>query len=77
MKANAQWWYLSFASTDQFLGATAVMGSDEMDAISNSIQLGLNPGGEVLAIPLDDEVPTELRNALITSKSELENIGYG
>src|SRR3990167_2543853 len=59
-------WYLSFADPmlprgTQFLGATVIEGWDIVSAASNAYLLGINPGGEVMGIPIpldpqDDKV---------------------
>lgn len=52
-------YYLSFCDPakptgEQFMGATIVDGTCEMDAVSISHQLGLNPGGEVAIVSLEE-----------------------
>ena len=51
-----KWFYLSFASEDSFLGACVVRAESVAGAITKSHLLGINPGGEVLAIesPMGD-----------------------
>ena len=48
------WFYISFATDEEFLGATVVEGGDAQDAFFEATLKGLNPGGEaaILEIPL-------------------------
>lgn len=48
------WWWLSFAGP-HFLGCATVQGADEMSAILHARALGIDPGGDVMAL----ESPTE------------------
>lgn len=41
------WFYLSFATDDEFLGGLYVEGADGEHALVTASILGLNPGGEV------------------------------
>lgn len=45
------WWYLSFAD-GKFLGAVIIRGADLEHAIKEAWRLKLNPGGEVLGMPI-------------------------
>ncbi len=68
-------WYLSFASK-KFLGAAFVEADTMMEAIGKAHALGINPGGEVLAMPPTDgtaKVPTKYRHRLL-SKAVLDQI---
>jgi hypothetical protein len=54
------WWWLSFADGDGFLGAALVAARDFVDAVDVTHRLGINPGGEVLGtemplMPVDAE----------------------
>lgn len=76
------WWWLSFADGkrprgDQFLGACLVQASDGIDAVRTTHRMGLNPGGEVLFLPVEsakvDRVPERYRNRLLT-RAECEQM---
>ena len=70
-----RWWYLSFVD-DIFLGAVVVRASDAIDAIKEAHALKINPGGEVLAMQVEDESglpPSEFRERLL-SKAEVMQI---
>lgn len=69
-----QLYWLSFASDKGNLGICIISGSSLKDAIKQSSLNGLNPGGEVLGIPIppDDEknIPKSIINKLF-SKEEI------
>jgi hypothetical protein len=53
----ATWFYFSFCDTDkpegtQFLGALILKGSGWGSALEGASILGLNPGGEVMSLPI-------------------------
>lgn len=54
----------------QFLGAALVLGATLADAVTASWELGCNPGGAVMAVPLPDgaEPGPEFCNRLLTRK---------
>jgi hypothetical protein len=78
MSKEMQWFWLSFrdVDTDTNLGVTIVEGGGVMEATLNAMRLDANPGGEVLAYPLEPEhLPAEyLRNRLL-SERELAEAG--
>lgn len=54
------WWWLSFIDPERpegtrFLGVCIVQGATGMAAVSRSHDLGVNPGGQVMMVPVDDE----------------------
>ncbi len=51
-------WYLSFATDEEFLGATVVKAVTAEGAVDETITRGLNPGGEIAMI----EVPRGSEN---------------
>lgn len=48
------WYWLSFSDDGPagFLGAAVVRGRDIISAVREARRLGINPGGEVLALPM-------------------------
>ena len=74
------WWYLSFATEEEFLGGLYLEASGPVEACMIAGLLGLNPGGEVLAWPVTPEkleqfaqnVPDEKRYRLLT-KEEVDS----
>ena len=64
-------YYLSFCDItlpdgQQFLGATVVEADDEKGAVERTVELGINPGGEIAMKELDgletiDQLPPEGR----------------
>lgn len=78
MSKEPQWFWLSFrdVDTDTNLGVTIVEGGGVMEATLNAMRHDANPGGEVLAYPLEPEhLPAEhLRNRLL-SEADLEQAG--
>jgi len=50
--------YCSFASDDRCLGVVILEGAfDPLQAARRAHALGVNPGGELLAVPCNDEEP--------------------
>jgi hypothetical protein len=76
-----QWFWLSFADPNkppgsQFLGVAIVQGGGMGEAIQNAWTMGINPGGEVQAIPIPEEhVPDEQYRRRLMPKKELEEAG--
>ncbi len=66
-------WYLSFVDekTGKFLGVIVTPAENFIKALIKSYKFG-NPGGQILAEPILDTFPLELRNRLL-SREELEN----
>jgi hypothetical protein len=66
------WWYLSFADDPGFLGACIVQAQDQLAAVSVAHNLRINPGGQVLMLPMNDtllaEYPMADRNRLLTAQ---------
>ena len=64
------WFYLSFATEYEFLGATIVWAHGLLTAVERASDLGINPGGEVMCclIPRRNlrRVPADLRNRLLS-----------
>ena len=65
------WFYLSFASATEFLGACVVEATDSLDAPLVAHARGCNPGGEVLILPTPDNKPGHLEPYKLLSKAEL------
>jgi hypothetical protein len=69
------WWWLSFCDTskpaDGFAGACSVEGSTLDDAVRRATDLGINPGGEVLGLPIHPSsiamTPASWRRRLLTT----------
>ncbi len=68
-KQPAQWWYMSFAA-GKFLGACVVWERGVTLAIRKAHQLGCNPGGQVMSLPIGTDTPILPVNRLL-SKEEL------
>jgi hypothetical protein len=76
LKEPERWWYLSFADPGKFNGAIIIQAHGMTDALTKINWLGINPGGQVQAIPFRPEVaiPEEKwRNRLLT-REELDQI---
>jgi hypothetical protein len=79
------WFYLSFATDYEFLGAAVVRAQGFLTAVQRASGLGINPGGDVVCqgpIPRKDlhRVPDDLRNRLLTEaevRKHLEGTGVG
>lgn len=69
-----QWWYLSFAGPKEWRGACLVQARGITNAIKAASVKGINPGGEVKAIPVGPHYPESLPvNELLTK----EQLGEG
>lgn len=62
-----RWWYLSFCD-GEFLGAAIVLASGMAHAVARCHQLGINPGGQVLGLPLPEPPPRGARDRLLDKK---------
>lgn len=72
-----EWYWLSFAGEDGFLGGIVLQGYGPLDAVARSHESQQNPGGEVAILPLgveDLDTPAEWKNRLL-SKEEMEKLG--
>ena len=52
-----RWHYVSFADDERggFLGVVVIKGHGVTDCISKCHRLGINPGGQVLCVPIPDD----------------------
>lgn len=55
MQCSPRWHYLSFADDTGFLGACIVVGYGVITAIQRAHELGINPGGNVACVAIDDK----------------------
>lgn len=69
-----QFWYLSFATNRDFLGGCVVKAADPAAAIERANDLGINPGGQVLGIPMGKSSGIFPADRLI-SKEEIASMG--
>lgn len=80
------WQWLSFAhagdpevpgDTDRFLGVVVVEAADFLNAVKITHNLGVNPGGEVVGYPIEEQfleaIPVEDRNRVL-NKSDCDRI---
>jgi hypothetical protein len=78
MDQTERWWWLSFIDreSETNLGVAIVRGGGIMEAAQNAFTIGCNPGGEVGAWPLSDEMMEEVdeqhRNRLLSEAELLE-----
>ena len=49
-----RWWYLSFAD-DKFIGVVVTKARGIISARMNCARLGINPGGQLMAVTIPDE----------------------
>ena len=73
-------WFLYFTDLEKptgqrFLGACIVDAPGFVSAIDRAHELGINPGGAVVAYDTPKHDPS-LRDRLITSDSEMAELGY-
>src|SRR5580704_10603920 len=71
---KARWFYLSFATGYEFLGAAIVRGHGFLTAIQRASDLNISPGGGVMDRPLNwrhmKRIPPDLRNRLLSKESD-------
>jgi hypothetical protein len=70
------WWYLSFAD-DEFLGACVVEGRGILSAVEQAHALGINPGGQVLAVKVHRDDEGRLPTNRLLSREEVARHGGG
>lgn len=74
-------WWMSFCDTDkpagqEFLGVIVVEDLGPMHAISKAHELGINPGGQVMIVPVQpSSIKPEHLNRLLAMEELLE-MGY-
>jgi hypothetical protein len=70
-------WYLSFATTERFLGAAVIEAHEMLDAVAEAHRLGINPGGEVLGVPVPEEHEAEARTVMnrLLSRADMVKLG--
>jgi hypothetical protein len=58
----------------QFLGAIVTDGNNVVEGVKRAHELGINPGGQVLGIPVPEDkfVPEEFCNRLLTVEEAIE-----
>ena len=59
------WWYLSFADENGFLGGAVVRGRGPVTAMLTARSFGIDPLGQVMAIPADPPPAPQYRNRLM------------
>ena len=69
---KARWFYLSFATGYEYLGAAIVRGHGFLTAIQRASDLNINPGGGVMHRPLNwrhmKRIPADLRDRLLSAE---------
>jgi hypothetical protein len=65
------WFYLSFASKTEFLGACVVEAADARDAVRVARERGINPGGEIFILPTPGNVQGPLPAYKLLTRAEL------
>jgi hypothetical protein len=68
------WWYLSFATSEGFLGGVFVKARGPATANRRTHRLGVNPGGEVMMCKLDPAAPEPAPDMVdrLLSRREIE-----
>jgi len=70
-----QFWYLSFADDDQFLGGAIVYAPGFVTARAYLSAWGINPGGECRGLPIPpDHVPPKAFHSRLLTLEELTSI---
>lgn len=67
------YWYLSFADDNRggFLGACVVEGFDIVSATIRAHELGINPGGQVLGLPMPHEHEDDYPHDRLLKREEI------
>lgn len=65
------WYYLSFASKTEFLGACVVEAATPEDALTVTHERGINPGGEVMILPTPGNETPPFPKYKLLSKAQL------
>ena len=69
------WYWISFADEDAFLGVAVVDAADEKGAIEKTHELKINPGGEALILLLQKaHVPPASHSNRLLTKAETEQL---
>ena len=72
------WVYCSYADDDGFHGGVFIQADGIVDAALRVHLLGISPGGQMIACPVDDkDLPEERWRNRLLSQSELESICGG
>lgn len=70
-------WWLSFADDDGFRGAVCLYAPTPMLAHLQACARGLNPGGEVLILPMLDTEDLDVPEGVLMSAEFIESRGLG
>ena len=74
-KCPYQWYYCSFATKKEFLGALIIQAHGVIECSIRARSLGANPGGELMALPVPEPVneflPAEQYRNRLLSKEEV------
>ena len=70
-------WWLSFADDDGFRGAVCIRAHTPMMAHLLVSARGLNPGGEVLILPMPDVEDLDVPEGVLMSAEFIESRGLG
>jgi hypothetical protein len=71
-----RWHYMSFADK-VFRGVVIMLGHGVTDCVSRTHRMGINPGGEVLCVPMPDEILAQVPEAdrlRLLSKADVQRI---
>jgi len=75
-RGQPNWFYLSYASEEGFLGGAYVLGYGPVSATAAARQKGISPGGEVMIFPVpkafEHELPPPAFRERLLSRSEIE-----
>ena len=74
MTADMKTWWLSFVDAElppgeQFLGVCIVEAETDLDAVRTTHSLGINPGGEVIAVQIAPTDPSAMNRLLGKDKA--------
>ena len=71
-----QWFYMSFAD-EQFRGVVIMKGHGVADCLSRCHRMQINPGGEVMCVPMTGEMVSQVPEAdrlRLLTKQEVQRI---
>lgn len=67
-KMDNQEYYISFALTNEFLGAIIVPAKTLSEALEKITDAGINPGGEAMGLPFtEDSIPEDSRALMMAA----------
>ena len=74
MSKQVDRWWLSFVGEEGFKGGALVRAESLFDAVIKTHTLGINPGGQVMGVPVDRDDPGPFEENRLYSKKEINRL---